>query len=57
MCLAALLLEQFLPIHKWRCQDFNQVLLYGAAFSSSEVLGKRAPCRVNCRLQLAGLRR
>jgi len=46
MCLATLLCEQFLPIHEWRCQDIDQVILHGDHFSlsafSGEVLGKNA---------------
>ena len=36
ICLAALLYEQFLPIHKWGCQDINQVLLQGDHFFSQQ---------------------
>ena len=66
MCLAALLWEQFLPIHEWRCQDINPspiswdnfFLLTQTVYSVAvKCKPKLIPFGVNCSLQLAGVRK
>ena len=50
LCLVALLCDQHLPIHEWRCQDIDKVLLHGRCFhtsasSSTEIPGQNSILR------------